>query len=330
MFALQSCLTDEIGTSNQDIFQYIWDELDQNYGGFAPREIDWDSVYRVYITEAISSETELEIFEICSKMIDILDDQHVSIISTNLDTGFASGKEFDEVIAEKEFEIEIIKSNYIEDFTTIIADDEGFIYGRIKNEHLGYIYIPNFRYNESKWHERIDDAVNFLQNTNGLILDVRNNGGGTPAVDRYMAGRFIAEEKLLFSIQTRNGPDHTDFDAPTYYYSNPKGNLQYTNPTIVLTNHSTVSAGEEFVLFLETQSHITVVGDSTSNAFSTVTFDRLLPNGWELSYPNQLYLYPDGSSPEGIGIVPDIYIRNNVPDVQNGIDRVLEKAIEMF
>ncbi|MFK8057755.1 MAG: hypothetical protein AB8F78_16630 [Saprospiraceae bacterium] len=56
----------------------------------------------------------------------------------------------------------------------------------------------------------------------------------------------------------------------------------------------------------------------------------MLPNGWELGFPTQFYLYPDGTSPEGVGIVPDIYLRNDTLDVQNGIDRELEKAIDLL
>ena len=83
-------------------------------------------------------------------------------------------------------------------------------------------------------------------------------------LDKFIAYRFVKEEKLVFSIQTRNGKGHNDFDEPTLYYSKPEGALQYIKPTVILTNHSTVSAGEEFLLFLETQSHITIVGDTTA------------------------------------------------------------------
>lgn len=328
--AFSSCLKDDIGTSHENTFQYIWDEMDQNYGGFGPRNIDWYAIYQTYYPQVQSSTTDRELWEVCTDMLDLLDDLHVVMYSSDLDEGYSSNTEFDEDLVEREFELDIVKDNYIEDFTTVLADEKDFVYGMIRGKNIGYIFIPNFEFNDSNWHEKIDDAIRFLQNTDGLILDVRNNDGGAPIIDRFMAARFVGEEKLAFTIQTRNGPNHDDFDAPTEYYSKPAGPLQYTNPTIALTNHAAVSAGEEFLLFLENQSHITVMGDTTSNAFSSVAFNRLLPNGWEFGYPNQLYLYPDGSSPEGIGIVPDIYIRNDSLDVQNGIDKILEQAIEML
>jgi len=330
VFTFQSCLKDDIGSSHPETFQYLWDVMDQNYGGFIPRKVDWDSVYAIYQPQAALCETEDELWDVCANMIDILDDQHVYMYRANPERGFSSGKEFDEILAEAEFEISIIKNNYIQDFTSILVDEEEVIYGKIKNENLGYIYFPHFSNDGTTWYEKIDEATSFLDDTDGLILDLRNNGGGAVLIDRYIAARFVAEEKFVFSIQTRNGPARTDFDEPTHYYSKPDGDQQYTKPTILLTNHSTVSGGEEVALFLQTQSHITVVGDSTSNAFATVDFARLLPNGWEFGYPNQLYSYPDGTSPEGIGIVPDLYLRNDSLNVQNGIDKVLEKGIELL
>ena len=79
-FVFSSCLKDDIGTSNQEVFQYVWDELDQQYGGFMARGVNWDSMYTALYPSAVASQTELEIFAICSELIDVLDDQHVSIV----------------------------------------------------------------------------------------------------------------------------------------------------------------------------------------------------------------------------------------------------------
>ncbi|MGB1206783.1 MAG: S41 family peptidase [Chitinophagales bacterium] len=326
----QACIKDDVANNNEAIFNYIWTEMDENYGGFIPRKINWDSIYVAYQPLAMASNTEDELWDICTSIIDVFDDQHIAIVDDVGKKGFASGKIGDELLAEKEFNINVIKEQYLENnFTALSVGDEDFVYGTIKNKNIGYIYMPHFS-NINDWYFEIDTAIEALLSTDGLIVDIRNNGGGAPLIDRYVASRFIAERKLAFSIQTRNGEAHTDFDEPTVYFAEAAGNQQYTKPTILLINHSTVSAGEEFALFLETQNHITVVGDTTSNAFSTVAFTRFLPNGWRFMFPNQLYSYPDGSSPEGVGIIPDIYFQNDSLDIQNNIDKVLEKGIELL
>jgi len=326
---LQACLKDEVGRSNQEMFQFIWDEMDQNYGGFIVRKVNWDSIYTVYSAGAVASTSDEDLWKVSTEMLEVLDDGHIKLYDSNDDKSFSPGRA-DRDAAKKEFDISMIKETYLENFTSIPTDDEEFIYGHIRNENIGYIHLPNFEYDGSNWHEKVDDAVHELKETDGLLIDLRNNGGGSPLIDRFIASRFVVEEKFVFSIQTRNGEGHRDFDEATLYYASPEGDFQYVRPIVILTNHSTISAGEEFLLFLETQGHITIVGDTTSNALSSEAFERLLPNGWEFGFPNQLYTYPDGSSPEGIGIIPDLYIRNDTLDIQNGIDQVLEKGIRQL
>jgi len=268
-------------------------------------------------------------------MLDVLDDQHVSM-SDNIEDGkgFASGKNDDELFAEKEFKLKNIVDNYLkDDYTGIIFDEEDeenqYVYGTIEGQNIGYIYFPHFYESSDEWHKEVDTAIEQLKDTDGLIVDVRNNGGGVPVINRYVARRFMETEKYIFSVQTRNGPEHDDFDAPIKYYSTPEGET-YTKPTIALINHSTVSAGEEFMIFLQSQDHINVLGSPTSNAFSTNGFEKFLPNGWNFKFPTQLYLYPDGMSPEGVGIIPDIYRVNDTVEVNLGIDRLLESAVELL
>ncbi len=326
MFAMQACLKDEMANSNQEIFMFVWNDMDQNYGGFIPRNIDWEAIFVEYNELVNLSNDEDELWEICTEMLEQLNDGHIKLFNTNNDEGFSSGRGCRSLTA-KEFDITNVKNNYIEDFKSILIDGEELIYGQIKNENIGYIYLPNFEYDGSDWHLEIDNILNELQNTDGLILDLRNNSGGTPLLDRYIAKRFVNEEKLVFYVQTRNGKEHDNFDEPTPYYATTEG-TQYKKDIFILTNKTTISAGEEFILFLASQNHVTIVGDTTAKAFSSESFRRLLPNGWEFGLPNQLYTYPDGSSPEGVGIIPDIYIKNDTIEVQNGLDKVLERAIE--
>jgi len=325
---LSGCIKNEIENSNEAIFDYIWTEFDEHYGGFIPRNIDWDAIYATYQPKAVNASSEDELWKVITDMVDELDDQHVGI--RNGAIGHASGKIGDELIAELGFDLAIIKSNYLDpNFNIITAgNQEEQVYGTIKNENIGYIYYPNFGFGNGEWFKEIDNILQTLKDTDGLVLDVRNNGGGNPLANRYAASRFMDDRQLAFKIQTKNGPGHNDFDEGFEYYTDKGGDFQYTKPISVLTNHSTVSAGEEFLLFLETQAHALIIGDSTSNAFSTQSTVRFLQNTWQFTFPTQLYSYPDGSSPEGIGIIPDIPLVNQIEDIAMGIDKVLEKGID--
>lgn len=334
MCLFTSCIKDDIESNNTAIFDAIWQEMDAKYGGFGVRDINWEESYQIYSPRVSDDLSNIELFKVCTEMLDVFDDQHIFLSTEEGQSGlgFSSGKDGDETLAEKEFSLKNVIDNYLEPgfFNDNFGDEEDveiqFVYGRISGENIGYIYFPHFEPSSNDWHKQIDDALVELIDTEGIILDVRNNSGGFPVVDRYVAKRFMKEEFHTFSIQTRNGPLHTDFDEPTKYFSTPSENA-YTKPIISLINKSTVSAGEEFMLYLESQEHVTVLGSRTSNAFSGVSFERFLPNGWRFGMPVQLYTYPDGSSPEGVGIIPDIEMKNDSIDVINGIDRILEEAI---
>ena len=55
---------------------------------------------------------------------------------------------------------------------------------------------------------------------------------------------------------------------------------------------------------------------------------RFLPNGWTYVYSIQKFLLPNGSSLDGIGHVPDIYMKNTVSDIKSSVDKVLEGAFD--
>ena len=73
----------------------------------------------------------------------------------------------------------------------------------------------------------------------------------------------------------------------------------------------------------------TLVGDTTNGAHSTM-IGRELANGWKYTIATQKVRLADGRSYEGIGIAPDMPVRNNLADLKNGHDAVLEKAIDLL
>jgi len=321
-----SCIKDPIENNPKEIFEYIWTDFDENYSSFPQRNIDWNAIHDEFSPQVTESTSRDELWNVLTTMLDVLDDQHVALSDDIEGKGFSSGKLYDEVLNEKEFDIELVKNEFQDsDYKTMEADGEKVVFGKIKNQNLGYFHIPNF--SDDGWLDSVDIVISDLMTTDGLIIDLRNNGGGDPLAAEHVSGFFAATKELAFYVQTKNGPGRQDFDEKIPYYMEPKGDQQYTKPIVALSNHSTVSAGEEFFIYLMTQDHVTVIGDITSNAFSSTTFDRLLPNGFRYQISHQLYTYPDGTSPEGTGIIPNIPLVNDSLDVQDGIDMVLDRGI---
>ena len=96
-----------------------------------------------------------------------------------------------------------------------------------------------------------------------------------------------------------------------------------------MTNRSTVSAGETLALAMRTLPQLSTVGDTTQGAFSNA-ITRELPNGWLYSLSIGDWRAADGTSYEGIGLPPDTVVHNEVQELRNGIDRVLDTAIDLL
>ena len=180
------------------------------------------------------------------------------------------------------------------------------------------------------WEEKMDQFIDGIKDTDGLIIDLRVNGGGFTPLGFYLAGRFAATKEFAFNIQTKNGPGHDDFDDPSPNYIEPTGNTQYTKPIILLTDQYSASNAEDFTIMLVTQDHVTHIGETTSGIFSNISLQRYLPNGWSVAFSHQLYTYEDGTSPEGVGIIPEIEVINTPADWNAGTDNVIEAAIDLL
>ncbi len=85
---------------------------------------------------------------------------------------------------------------------------------------------------------------------------------------------------------------------------NPSQGTRNEGPVYVMTSNITVSAGEILTTSPRALPNVTHVGEPTRGALSDV-LDRTLPNGWELSLSNEVYLDSNGAAWEGRGIQPE-------------------------
>lgn len=98
---------------------------------------------------------------------------------------------------------------------------------------------------------------------------------------------------------------------------------------MLATNRFSISAAETFALTMALSKDVTIVGDTTSGAFSDVV-PRELPNGWIYRVSIGGWRDAAGKSYEGKGFPPTIVIKNDSTDVANGKDDVLIKAMAIL
>lgn len=99
--------------------------------------------------------------------------------------------------------------------------------------------------------------LDYLRDTEGLIIDIRHNGGGSTNASDYFVSRLIDEE-LEGVIWTARGGGN----RPVIYHQ-PAGDYQYTKRTALLINGKSFSTSEAMANLCKKIDHIKLIGDTT-------------------------------------------------------------------
>jgi len=304
-------------------FEEMWNGYDQYYGLFDVKNVDWQAMYATYRPLVNGQTTDEELKSIFHDMIDPLDDNHTYIITSENEPRIESGI-FDTLKVQTDFSLDLIPS-YVSGFTHYgAAIDYGTLSGNI-----GYIHFGDFIPSQKYFEDAIDQILAEIGDTDGMVIDIRDNPGGNDATAQYVAGRFAAERKLYMNVRKKSGPGPDEFTQAIPWHVEPTGGTRYTKPVVLLTSRWTQSAGETFCLAMQELAHVTQLGDYTSGAFSD-NISRELPNGWFCFMSIGDYRAADGQSYEGIGVKPDILLVNTKEEILSGKDKELEKAMELL
>lgn len=301
-------------------FEHVWKTLDRNYGQFQIKRVDWDALYRIYRPRVTAATTDQELWDILLGMLGHLNDAHLALADGKRRIG---GGRNNGLFTNDEFSLDLVKSKYLQGkFKEALGGS--FISGWL-SEGVGYLYIGDLKDGLEPITQTIDGFMAELHKAKVMIVDVRNNPGGTGRSVEIVAGRFADRRRHFETDRTRYGPKHDDFWPADYRHIEPSGPLQFTGPTVLLTDRISASAAEGFTMAMRVLPHVTVVGDTTEGAFSSQFPDRM-PNGWILWVAFKESRDHEGVCWDGVGIPPDLRVVNTVADITAGRDRVLEFA----
>lgn len=170
--------------------------------------------------------------------------------------------------------------------------------------NLGYIRIKNF---DDKCDEEAEKALDDLiaQGAEGLIFDVRNNGGGYVTELTKLLDRLLPEGEIFVSVNGKGKESVTTSDADCVDL-----------PMVVLVNGNTYSAAEYFAETLHYYGAAATVGEpTTGKGRSQITL--VLADGSAVHISSRRYLTPDRVDLSEIGgIVPDITLEKGEDDAQ--------------
>ena len=290
---LNGCIREEeFDNTPQGNFEALWKIIDEQYCFLDYKQIDWDAIHDKYqplITPGMSYDG---LFEILGNMLAELKDGHVNLYSSSnmaryWDWYLDYPRNFNESIIEK-----YLGRDYR------IAGGAKYT---ILEDNIGYIYYGDF--SSGIGNGNLDEILLYLSACNGLIIDVRNNGGGNLTNATRMAQRFTNEKVLTGYIQHKTGKGHSDFSDPTPIYVEPSNSIRWQKKVIVLTNRHSYSATNDFVNSMRCFPNVTLVGDKTGGG-SGLPFSSELPNGWGVRFSASPHLDAQKQHIE-FGIDPD-------------------------
>jgi carboxyl-terminal processing protease len=303
-------------------FDCLWHDYNDMYGLFLVKNVNWDSLYDVYRPMIDDNSTDRELYDAITGLLGPLNDNHVTLSPTGSELSRYNSGILGKLKTFTDFKLSVVKNNYLTGFTEY---SNTLQYGRI-NDRIGYIHFSEITEGIRFYEKAFDKILDDFKNTDGIIIDIRNNGGGIDKEAVYIAGRFTDETKTAFKFRLKNGPEKDNFTQFYEYTLKPEGGTQYLKKVVVLTHRFSVSAAETFTLTMKRNRNVTIIGDTTSGAFSDI-IKRELPNGWIYTISIGDWRDAEGVSYEGTGIPPDLVIRNKADDIAKGKDEVLEKAI---
>lgn len=284
----------EYSEDPRSTFEQLWTILDEHYCFFGQKDVDWNEVYARYAPQVADNMTDEELFEVCSRMLDELRDGH-----TNLSAPFATSyyrKWWSDY--PQNYNARLVQQYY---FNFNYRTTGGIDYG-ILPQNVGYMHYSSF--SAAIGEGNLDSILAYCAAADGLIIDVRDNGGGSMTNVETLVARFIPQRTLAGSICHKTGPGHNDFSEPYAYYYDPAPSyrVMWGKPVVVLCNRSTFSAANNFVSVMKSLPNVRIVGATTGGG-SGMPFSSELTNGWGVRFSASPVRDPEGHLTE-FGVEP--------------------------
>jgi hypothetical protein len=179
----------------------------------------------------------------------------------------------------------------------------GFRRVEVLDDNVGYLDLRSFVPTEVGGDTAVA-AMTLLANCDAVIIDLRENGGGSMSMIQLIASYFFAEPKHLISFETRG----EELIKQSWTQAYVPGKRMSQTPLLILTSERTGSAAEEFTYDMKHHGRATIIGETTSGGGHTAyvarvadTFNVLIPNGRPI--------HPvTGTGWDRVGVEPDIEV----------------------
>lgn len=355
-----------------EVFDYYWDGMNCSYAFWDIDPTDWDEVYTTYRPrfEALGdweAETLDEAEQLFTELTANLIDHHYGLQLYHPETGEVAATivPSEREIRQRDYYHERMSSEQLYNIVAAYRDS-----GRITElvggstqadidspitvysfliDNVAYLYLDTFALSELLPAAADDDPAlcgwrNFwslIENTvslRGVIIDVRNNGGGYLHDMQELVGRLTAETHLFGYSRTKIGLgrlDYTPWTAWEIYPTDPDQKTAVSQPIVLLTDLYSMSMSEMTAMAIRSLPNGHLVGERTYGG------QGIIFENYQQSYAgefknNALRSYmtstmskdAEGNILEGIGITPDREALFDAEQFAAGTDTQLEAALD--
>ena len=319
LFSCKDLIVTEPETNlNVKDFEAAWKRIKDVYPYLEFKKINWDSIYTVYRPRVQAAQGD-EFFLVLRDLLAELKDGHVyyktkgggEVYPYYPPRHFKDRHAYSPFVVRKYFyrELKLTESSSVE--------------YEILPGNIGYAFLSDFH--KTYLIDEFPGVLEYLKNTKGLILDIRQKRGGDyqnieAVITRFLTGPLERNDAYTYGEK---------WVLPPFQ---PSGPFQYTNPVVVLINGSTFSAGEFTTEILKQLPQVTAVGDTTGGG-SVGSGDEglyFLPSGKSIHIGFIDIRRYDGLPWEWLGVPPDIRVEQTEADILAGRDKQLEFAIDLL
>ncbi|TVP43195.1 MAG: peptidase S41 [Mongoliibacter sp.] len=255
-------------SSPRAVFEHLWQDVNNRYSFFEEKQIDWESVKQIYSPLIHENMEPDALFDVLGEMLAELEDGHVNLLSTfNRSRNWSWYENFPLF-----YDQQLIDDIYLRTDFRIV--------GPMHVQTVDNMLYVNYRSFERRISQaNMDEIIRLMQFHEGLIIDVRSNGGGSLQNAHSIASRLIEQELTYARQRFKTGPGNTDFTPWANLRITPQSGEKYLGKVAVLTNRRSYSSTTFFAQMMKALPQARLFGDQTGGGGGIPVFAEL-PNGW--------------------------------------------------
>lgn len=314
-------------SDSRAVFERLFSEIEEKYSFLDYKGINTDSLYARYSSQIQPGMDDIALFRVLEGMMNELRDGHA-----NLSAPFTFSNYYPLWLNSPEnYEGRLLLERYLRrnpsrhfitgPFQHTIIDTAGV--------RVGLMTYRSFSNGFSE--QDLDFVMERFKGLNGVIIDMRSNGGGAINNVYRIAGRFADAERVSHYHRMKSGRGRNDFGPDQTVFVRPAGDHRFTGRVVMLTNRGSYSATSLFALQMRALPHVRLVGDTTGGGLG-VPNGGSLPNGWTYRFSVGQAISPEvDNNGNGFnwedGVPPHIRVDLDPVLAAQGYDSMVERAI---